>query len=325
MSVVIIGGHDRMYCRYKEIYRIIIFMLLNIGIFFLLRSRPSEKLIIKKQSIAQKNHIIMTEKRSRFVDKKLNIFERFKSVSEEMLESGNSNMIFGRYIRISALFSLGGIIMGMLLNNLILSVVLATGMFFVPLQYLSFRQTAYIQLLNEQMESALSLITNSYLQSGDIIKAVKDNLHRIEQPFHNLFAEFVAEKTFVDSNMVKNIRKLKRNLDNGFFHEWCDTLILCQNDRELMYVLPTIVEKMSDISIDVNPSIELALNCFDSVVNVLVYNNDGIEVLKELDLKGKSYKEAIDRVLDSQEFISYIKEKMTELILQLFLTSKKRL
>lgn len=229
------------------IYRIIIFMLLNIGIFFLLRSRPSEKLIIKKQSIAQKNHMIMTEKRSRFVDKKLNIFERFKSVSEEMLESGNSNMTFGKYIRISALFSLGGIIIGMLLNNLILSVVLAAGMFFVPLQYLSFRQTAYTQLLNEQMESALSLITNSYLQSGDIIKAVKDNLHRIEQPFYNLFAEFVAEKTFVDSNMVKNIRKLKRKLDNGFFHEWCDTLILCQNDRELMYVLPTIVEKMSDI------------------------------------------------------------------------------
>lgn len=229
------------------IYRIIIFALLNTGIFFLLSSKPSERLIIKKQSIAQKNHMIMTEKRSRFVDKKLNIFERFKSVSEEMLESGNSNMTFGKYIRISALFSLGGIIMGMLLNNLILSVVLAAGMFFVPLQYLSFRQTAYTQLLNEQMESALSLITNSYLQSGDIIKAVKDNLHRIEQPFHKLFAEFVAEKTFVDSNMVKNIRKLKRKLDNGFFHEWCDTLILCQNDRELMYVLPTIVEKMSDI------------------------------------------------------------------------------
>lgn len=85
------------------------------------------------------------------------------------------------------------------------------------------------------------------MQSGDIIKAVKDNLHRIEQPFCSLFSEFIAEKTFVDSNISRNVRKLKRKLDNSFFHEWCDTLILCQNDRELMYVLPTIVEKMSDI------------------------------------------------------------------------------
>lgn len=229
------------------IYRIIIFILLNIGFFVLLRSAPTERLALKKQSIAQKNRSIMTDKRSRFIDKKLNFFERFKITSEEMLKSGNSDMTFGKYIRLCVLFSLGGVVIGLLLNNWLLSMVLAVGMFFIPLQYLSLRRTAYIQILNEQMESALSLITNSYLQSGDIIRAVKDNLHRIEQPFYNLFAEFIAEKTFVDSNMIKNIRKLKRKLDNSFFHEWCDTLIMCQNDRELMYVLPTIVEKMSDI------------------------------------------------------------------------------
>lgn len=229
------------------IYRIIIFILLNVGVFALIRSVPTQKLTIKRQSVAQKSKAAITDKRHRLVRKKQNIFERFKTTSEEMLKVSNSNMSFSKYMRVTVLFSIGGVIMGLLLNNILLSIVLAIGMTFMPLQYLKVRQSSYVQMINEQMETVLSLITNSYLQSGDIIKAIKENLHRIEQPFHSIFSEFIAEKTFIDSNISRNIRKLKRKVDNGFFHEWCDTLILCQQDRELMYVLPTIVEKMSDI------------------------------------------------------------------------------
>ena len=228
-------------------YRIIIFLLLNIGMFFLFRSASNGMPTIKKQNLSLRNKNAVTDKRYRLVSKKLNFFERFKLTSEEMLKVSNSNMTFSKYMRVAVLCSLAGVIMGLLLNNILLSIVLAVGMLFVPLQYLKVRQSSYVQMINEQMETVLSLITNSYLQSGDIIKAVKDNLHRIEQPFYSIFSEFIAEKTFIDSNISRNIRKLKRKVDNGFFGEWCDTLILCQNDRELMYVLPTIVEKMSDI------------------------------------------------------------------------------
>lgn len=106
--------------------------------------------------------------------------------------------------------------MGLFFNNILLSVILAVGMMFVPFEYLIVRQSAYTQMINEQMETALSLVTNSYLQSGDIVKAVKEKLHRLEQPFYNLFAEFVAEKTFVDSNIGRNIRKLKKRLITAF-------------------------------------------------------------------------------------------------------------
>lgn len=229
------------------IYRVIIFILLCIGFAALIRNRQNDTLVLKKQSIAENRKNTMLKKRRKLVDRKPDVFERFRIVSEEMLKSSNSDMTFAKYIRLSLLFSLGGVIIGLLMNNILLSAVLAVGMLFVPLEYLAVRQSAYTQMINEQMETALLLITNSYLQSGDIIKAVKENLHRIEPPFYNLFAEFIAEKTFVDSNISRNIRKLKSKVDNSFFSEWCDTLILCQQDRELMYVLPTIVEKMSDI------------------------------------------------------------------------------
>lgn len=229
------------------IYRLIIFILIDIGLFFLFRKASPPKIMMKKQSVAKSNRDILQSKRHKLVDKKLNVFEKFKITSKEMLKISNSKMSFAQYLKVAGLFSFGGIITGLLLNNILLSCVLAVIMSFVPLQYLKVKQAAYIQTINEQMETVLSLVTNSYLQSGDIIKAVKDNIHRIEQPFHSIFREFIAEKTFIDSNISKNLRKLKRKIDNSFFDEWCDTLILCQQDRELMYVLPTIVEKMSDI------------------------------------------------------------------------------
>ncbi len=229
------------------IYRVVIFILLNIGLLVIIRPAKGHTFLLKKQSLARNKRTATIAKRQRLTGRKPNVLERFKTVSEEMLKHSRSGMTFSKYIRVSLLCSLAGIMIGLLLNNILLSAVLAAGMLFIPLEYLMIRQSSYTQIMNEQMETALSLITNSYLQSGDITKAVRENLHRIEQPFYNLFAEFIAEKTFIDSNISRNIRKLKNKVDNSFFAEWCDTLILCQQDRELMYVLPTIVEKMSDI------------------------------------------------------------------------------
>lgn len=228
-------------------YRLIVFILFDVGLFCLLRKTPLPKIMMKKRSVEKSNRDMVQSKRHRLVNKKPNVFEKFRLTSEEMLKVGNAKMSFVQYLRVAGLFSVAGIISGLLLNNVLLSCVLAVGMAFVPLQYLKVMQSIYVQTINEQMETVLSLVTNSYLQSGDIIKAVNDNIHRIEQPFQSIFREFIAEKTFIDSNISKNIRKLKRKIDNSFFAEWCDTLILCQQDRELMYVLPTIVEKMSDI------------------------------------------------------------------------------
>lgn len=63
---------------------------------------------------------------------------------------------------------------------------------------------------------------------------------------------------------------------------------------------------VSYISIDVNPSVELGLNRFENVVSAEGYNDDGSEILSGIDLKGKSYTEAIDMLLSMQEFDKYM-------------------
>lgn len=66
---------------------------------------------------------------------------------------------------------------------------------------------------------------------------------------------------------------------------------------------------VSYLSIDVNPSIELALNRFDRVVSVAAYNEQGEEILKNLSLKGKKYTDAIDAIVDDDTINDYLTEE----------------
>lgn len=63
---------------------------------------------------------------------------------------------------------------------------------------------------------------------------------------------------------------------------------------------------VSYISIDVNPSVELALNRLDRVVKVSAYNDEGAAILDGMNLKGKSYTAAIDALFSNQSFQKYI-------------------
>ncbi len=63
---------------------------------------------------------------------------------------------------------------------------------------------------------------------------------------------------------------------------------------------------VSYVSIDVNPSIELGLNCFERVVSAEAYNPEGEEILKGLSLKGKKYMEAINSVVGSKAMSPYL-------------------
>lgn len=48
---------------------------------------------------------------------------------------------------------------------------------------------------------------------------------------------------------------MKRQIDNEVFSEWCDSLILCQNDRSLKSTLTPVVNKLSDMRV-VNADLE---------------------------------------------------------------------
>ena len=53
------------------------------------------------------------------------------------------------------------------------------------------------------------------------------------------------------------------------------------------------------ISVDINPSLELGLNCFRRIISVEGYNDDGDSLADALDLKYLDYMDALDRILKS--------------------------
>ena len=59
-----------------------------------------------------------------------------------------------------------------------------------------------------------------------------------------------------------------------------------------LYFTPTV-----EISIDINPSIELGINRFDQVIFVNGFNEDGQELSSTLHLKHKNYTKALEEIL----------------------------
>lgn len=60
------------------------------------------------------------------------------------------------------------------------------------------------------------------------------------------------------------------------------------------------------ISVDINPSLELGVNRFDKVVQVVGWNEDGRELASSLDLKYMDYDKALEQIMGSEEISSLL-------------------
>ena len=64
-----------------------------------------------------------------------------------------------------------------------------------------------------------------------------------------------------------------------------------------MYFTPTLA-----ISIDINPSIEMEVNRFDKVIAINGYNEDGEELLSQInDVKYMNYADAVNQIIENKE------------------------
>ena len=72
----------------------------------------------------------------------------------------------------------------------------------------------------------------------------------------------------------------------------CACLLFLLLGGRWLYFTPT-----AEISMDINPSIELSVNRFDRVIAVTAFNEDGQELSRELEVKHMDYTQAVERVL----------------------------
>lgn len=118
-----------------------------------------------------------------------------------------------------------------------------------PFAYIRQKGVRLRRMINEELETALSVITNSYMRNENIIIAVEENVEYIHPPVKQIFVNFIFNCDYVSSDIRQNLRKLKGSLNNTVFQEWCNVLISCQNDSSLRHILIPIVKKLSYIRI----------------------------------------------------------------------------
>ncbi len=224
------------------------FLLLCAGIVLLLGLTPEViaddmmKLISPKQTLRDKVLIAQGRKKSRRITKEIMHIK-------DALDATDNSKQFTIACVASIVMLVVGCILAVVIDNYFLIPVFAVAFSCLPFFYVKSTLSAYDKHVKEDMETALSIITTSYIRSDDIVGAVNENITYLKPPIKEIFQSFIGDTTMISSDIKDALRNLKSKIDNTIYEEWCDTLIACQDDRTLKDTPLPIVAKLTDVRI----------------------------------------------------------------------------
>lgn len=229
-------------------FYIIGFLLLVVAVVILLGLTPERmtndvmKLISPDQTLRDKVLIAKGKKKSKKLTAELLHIK-------EALEATGRGKHFTIACAASIVLLVLGCILAVLIDNFFLIPVLAVIFASLPFFYVKSTIAAYDRHVKAEMETALSIITTSYVRSDDILGAVQENIAYLKHPVRGIFQSFVGDAMMISSDLKTALRNLKEKVNNAIYEEWCDTLIACQDDRTLKDTLLPIVSKLTDVRI----------------------------------------------------------------------------
>jgi hypothetical protein len=181
--------------------------------------------------------------------KRVNGISRVIQETKEILELTGRSTSFGVVVVIALGLMVLGCLFAINLNNLFLLPVLSVGFALIPFWFIIFTATSFKKGLHAELETALSIITSSYLRTENIIIAIEDNISYLNPPVVQVFENFLAQAKLINSNLKYALEKMKGRLQNEVFDEWVSAVIACQDDKTLKSTLTPIVKKLQDIRV----------------------------------------------------------------------------
>lgn len=227
---------------------LICFLPLAVGAVLLLKLTPERitgdlmRFVSPKQTLRDKVLTRKGKKKSRKITVEL------RRIKDALEQTGKGNQ-FAVACAASLLLMIVGCVVAIMIDNPFLVPVFAIAFAMIPFIYAKRTVAYYDNHVKEELETALSIITTSYVRTDDIVSAVKENIQYLKPPVKDIFAGFVAENMMISSDVKQSIRHLKEKVNNSIFAEWCETLIACQDDRTLKDTLMPIVTKLTDVRI----------------------------------------------------------------------------
>ncbi len=197
------------------------------------------------ESKSLKKHELRKRKIEQITGKNPKGIRKILLSAEQMLIASGMDEKVNTYKVSAVLLALTGFFVGLLLDNLLLGIVLMPSLAAIPLAIIYFRTQEYTKIVNNSLENAITIITNSYIQTNDLRVSVENSLESLQAPLDGIFKQFLVEVTHINPNVSDAIRNMRNKNDNYFWHEWCDKLIHCQDDSILRYGLTGIVSSLS--------------------------------------------------------------------------------
>lgn len=237
---------------------LICFILLVAGTAFILKLNSEQMtkdlsfLFNRKKSLRDKSLTATGKKKSRKITVEL------QKIRTALEETGKQKQL-SVAIAASVILMIGGAVAAVMMHNPFLIPVLAVAFAMLPFAYLMRTIAIYESQVKGEMETALSIITTSYVRSDNIISAVSENIRHLKPPLRGIFESFVAEATTITPDVRVAIMHMRDKISDTIFEEWCDTLVTCQNDRTLKDTLMPVVSKLTDVRL-VNNSLKTMLS-----------------------------------------------------------------
>lgn len=237
--------------------------------------RPSSKLRIQAENVQDNKP-------------RADLYGKIQKLRNSMEATGKGKY-FPFLVTASGLLVFLGIAIAAWLNNWFLAPTLVVAMGLLPVTYASSAIRAYENSIHDEMETALSVITNAYLRTDDLTAAIQETISYVKPPMRQLFEKYLID-TAVNPAKKEALYKLRGRLDDQVWFEWVTTLIQCQDDRSLRENLQPIVAKMTDVRL-VNDQVKGAVASARSEYFVVVaflfanypmmysINPDGFQIL----------------------------------------------
>lgn len=169
--------------------------------------------------------------------------------AKEVLRLMGKEEKFGGICVFSFFLMVIGLFASVIMENILMIPVATLGMALVPFWYLIFTSHSYKKQMDAELETALSIITTSYLRNESIITAVQENISYLNPPISNVFLGFLTQSKMINVNVKQALADMKLKLNHYVFHEWVDAMIACQEDKTLKTTMAPIISKLSDMRI----------------------------------------------------------------------------
>ena len=237
---------------------IISFILLVVATIALLNLTPEQinkdiSMLFNKQQTLKDQAMSARGKK-----KKNRLLVELERMRRALQETGKEKQ-FSIACATALLLMVAGCIVAIAIDNMFLIPVLAVAFAMIPFGYLAKTISMYETQVRDELETALSIITTSYVRSDNFVSAVQENISYLKPPIKGIFEGFLAEATVISPDIRGAIHNLKDKVKNSIYEEWCDTLIACQNDRTLKDTLMPVVSKLTDVRL-VNNSLKTMLS-----------------------------------------------------------------